>query len=118
MHINKIALLFIAFASLISCKPKPQPVPYNGTWIEVKKAGNTFQLVDCGYPGERITVANDSVYHHGVMENYNFKADHTRQENGQITFYPKKMNIPFTNSPGWMKMKELHNGKLVVTAHW
>ena len=87
MHTKRILILLSFFSFIVSCKPNRQLQGYDTTWTQVKKVGDVYQLMDCGYPAVSITVANDSVYHHGVMEDNNFKADHIRRENDQVTLY-------------------------------
>ena len=89
-QLYKSTLSIFLCAAAISCTPQKQQNDFTGTWMEVKKAGSSFQRIDCGYDGEIIRVTDDSVYHKGVMEDTDFKIDHTKQEADQVTFFPNQ----------------------------
>jgi hypothetical protein len=95
MPTTRILILLFVFSIIVSCKPNRQLQDYDTTWTQVKKVGTEYQLIDCGYPAENITIANDSVYYHGAMEDNNFIADHIRRENDQVTLYPQKQESSF-----------------------
>jgi hypothetical protein len=91
---NKIIVLFFG-VFIFSCKQPEQSVGYMGIWMEVKKSGNTFRRIDCGYAGETITVTSDSLYHNGVMEDLSFKVDHIKQAGNKTTFFVNKEELSF-----------------------
>jgi len=95
MRTTRILILLSVLSLMVCCKPNSQLQGYTTTWTQVKKVGDAYQLIDYGYGAESITIVNDSVYHHGVMEDNNFKADHTSQENDQVTLYPQKQESSF-----------------------
>lgn len=95
MHTTRILILLFVLSLIVSCKPNRQLQDYVTTWTQVKKVGDAYQLIDCGYPAESIAIAGDSVYHHGAMEDNNFKADHIRRENDRVTLYPQKQESSF-----------------------
>ena len=88
-----IVLFFVGF--IFSCKRPEQSVGYTGVWMEVKKSGNTFQRIDCGYAGETLTVSSDSLYQKGVMEDFNFKVDHIKHAEDKTTFFTGKGELSF-----------------------
>lgn len=88
-----IVLFFVVF--VLSCKQPEQSVGYTGIWMEVKKSGNTFQRIDCGYEGETLTVTSDSLYHKGVMEDFSFEVDHIKQAGNKTTFFINKDELSF-----------------------
>jgi hypothetical protein len=91
---NKIIVLFFV-VFIFSCKQAERSADYTGTWIEVKKSGNTFQRIDCGYDGETLTVTSDSLYHKGVMEDFDFKVDHIKQAGDKTTFFTGEGELSF-----------------------
>jgi hypothetical protein len=88
VKLKKAIILFLLVLAAASCTPVQQSTDYIGTWTAVKKVGSVFYQVDCGYPGEKLLVSTDSVYHKGLMEDFAFKADHVKAESKQTTIYP------------------------------
>jgi hypothetical protein len=93
--IKKASIILFVLASAISCKPKEQVVDFKGIWTGISKSGDTFQIEDCGYPGEKIEITPDSVHHRDVTEDLDFKIDHIRKENLATTIYPEKEESSF-----------------------
>jgi hypothetical protein len=91
---KNISILFL-LVFIFSCRQPEQSAGYTGIWMEVKKSGNTFQRIDCGYANETITATSDSLYQKGVMEDFNFKVDHIKHAEDKTTFFTDKEELSF-----------------------
>jgi hypothetical protein len=83
-----LILLIASFA--IACNPSVNEDLFEGTWTAVTKTAKSCQIIDCGLPGEQITLASDSLSHKGTMDDISFKADHITNENGETVYFPGK----------------------------
>jgi len=61
---------------LFSCADDKGSEAYLGKWTELKKTGNDYVIVNCGYEGQSITVYKDSVFSKGTMEDFTMPVDH------------------------------------------
>jgi hypothetical protein len=91
---KNISILFL-LVFIFSCRQPEQSAGYTGIWMEVKKSGDTFQRIDCGYADETITATSDSLYQKGVMEDFNFKVDHIEHTRDKTTFFTDKEELSF-----------------------
>lgn len=87
---KKISIIIFLASLIISCKSQHSKEDYVGTWQEVQQKNNEFVIVDCGYDGESIKVANDSIFEKGIMEDSNFKIDHVQQDDSGTTLFIDK----------------------------
>lgn len=73
-------LLFTALLSILlfSCADDKASEAYLGKWTELKKTGNGYVIVNCGYEGQSITVYKDSVFSKGTMEDFTLPVDHAK----------------------------------------
>lgn len=83
----KFLKLFLIFLALNSCKGQKDVSDFTTTWYEVKKQGNNYLIVDCGYEGESFKIQNDSIYDHGTMEDSTFKIHHIVKGDDLTSFY-------------------------------
>jgi len=85
-------LLCIALVSILffSCTKEKETTNYIGKWTEVKKTGNDFVIVNCGYEGENLTIYADSIFVHGTMEDYTMPLDHISQAKNTTQLYSDK----------------------------
>ena len=120
-HSFKNALFIGLIAILaISCKPKEQTENFEGSWTEVTKVGNVYQIIDCGTPAENMKLTADSVHHQGIMEDFDFKANHVKQDNGAVTYYPDKEEASYykftwaNQQKGIVKCEISESGTLVT----
>lgn len=60
---------------------------YTTTWFEIKKQGNNYTIVDCGYEGQSFKIQNDSIYDHDIMEDSSFKIHHIVKKDDLTSFY-------------------------------
>lgn len=81
-----LSIALFAFA----CKPTVDQDGFQGTWIVVTQTVDGYRIMDCGTPGEQITLAGESLSHKGTMEDISFKADHIENENNATVYYPAK----------------------------
>ncbi|SHM55027.1 hypothetical protein [Chryseobacterium polytrichastri] len=85
-YLQLILMLFI----ITSCKGQDDNVDLNTTWYEIKKQGNNYSIVDCGYEGEWFKIVNDSIYDHGIMEDSKFKIDRIVRKENSVSLYINK----------------------------
>ncbi len=55
---------------LCNCNNQISISDLTGEWYEIKFENNKYQFIDCGYDGEYFIIKNDSIYDHGVMEDF------------------------------------------------
>jgi len=117
MKLKYTLLLFLLLTILLSsCRNKEEktatkpgkvtiPEEISGKWHIVKQFKNSYILVDCGYEGEIIQVYSDSVSHKGIMEDANFKINHSKQQNSSTVIYPESTENNFYKFE-WINRKQ------------
>ncbi|WP_313375651.1 hypothetical protein [Chishuiella sp.] len=68
-YFKLILIIFI----IHSCQGQNEKSILGTTWYEVKKNGNDYYIIDCGYNNESFKIKNDSIYDYGIMEDSSFK---------------------------------------------
>lgn len=87
---KKLIAAFLVIVSLLSCGQQETSINYTGTWIQVKKSGSDYHIVDCGYPGESMIVTATSILNKGVMEDFELTIDHTKVLDDTIILFIDK----------------------------
>lgn len=82
------ALLLLNIA--VSCNSQVSKKDYIGEWIEVKQQKSEFVIVDCGYKGEVLKVTDNSIFEQGVMEDSNYKINHTKNSGSENILFTEK----------------------------
>ncbi|WP_160139355.1 hypothetical protein [Chryseobacterium sp. c4a] len=83
----KYLKLLLFFLAINSCKGQKDISDLTTTWYEIKKQGNIYIIIDCGYEGESFKIENDSIYDHGIMEDSVFKLHHVVSESDITSIY-------------------------------
>lgn len=83
----KYLKLLLVFLVINSCKGQQGTSDFSTTWYEVKKQGDNFIIVDCGYEGQSFKIQNDSIFDHDIMEDSTFKIHHILKEGNLTSFY-------------------------------
>ncbi|KFE96951.1 hypothetical protein [Chryseobacterium luteum] len=115
MKYLKLVLIFFLIGS---CKGQNDVSSFNTTWYEVKKQGNEYVIIKCGYDGEWLEIQHDSIFDHGTMEENKFKIHHVIQNENSTFLYineNEKYNISWINKKqGIAKVINDNNTKYYV----
>jgi hypothetical protein len=84
---KNILLTLLTLFAVIACKQQETATDYTGTWLQIKKTGNNYVMVNCGYPGESIEATATTVLNKGTMEDFEFIIDHIEAQDNSITLY-------------------------------
>ena len=84
---KKIVTILFIFIALSSCKKEADAADYIATWTAVKKQNSTYVIVDCGTDGVTIKAAAGSLFFRDVMEDNDYKIDHTKQQGSSTVLF-------------------------------
>lgn len=83
----KYLKLILIFLVINSCKGQTDITDLKTTWYEIKKQGDKYSIIDCGYEGEWFRIKNDSIFEHGVMEDSSFKVHDITKGDNLVSLY-------------------------------
>jgi len=123
LNFIKAANILLLLILVTACTPQKKLPDFTGTWMVIEKSGTTYERIDCGYPQETLNVTRDSVYHKGVMEDFEFRVDHIREETNQSTLFHDKEERGFYRFV-WVDQQrgiakwEVNDGNTVISRYF